>query len=160
MAAVLKRFAARIFGRKATTPSQTGKSWKLKILADISWMELADRPLLKELPSYNRGPDDIGSEVTSTENNVEPQGANKSGRTGFWANLKARLRPSSCKPTPRMISDFTLGISDGMTVPFALTAGLSFIGSTKIVVLGGVAELVAGALSMAVGGWLGARGEL
>ena len=58
-----------------------------------------------------------------------------------------------------MISDFTLGISDGMTVPFALTAGLSFVGSTKIVVLGGVAELVAGALSMAIGGWLGARGE-
>ena len=155
----MRSFVTRIFGREATAPSRTGKSGKLKILDDILGVELADRTLVQELPSYNQHLKDCGSEITSTANGVKPQGANEGRRTGFWANLKIRLCPSSYKPTPRMISDFTLGISDGMTVPFALTAGLSFVGSTKIVVLGGVAELVAGALSMAIGGWLGARGE-
>lgn len=40
-----------------------------------------------------------------------------------------------------------------------MTAGLSFYGNTKVVVLAGVAELVAGTISMAIGGWLAARGE-
>ena len=46
-----------------------------------------------------------------------------------------------------------IGLSDGLTVPFALTAGLSSIGSSRIVVLGGVAELIAGAISMGIGGF-------
>ena len=46
-----------------------------------------------------------------------------------------------------------------MTVPFALTAGLSSFGDTRIVQLGGVAELVAGMISMGVGGALGAKAE-
>ncbi|KAI4246276.1 MAG: hypothetical protein LQ352_006419 [Teloschistes flavicans] len=63
------------------------------------------------------------------------------------------------RPTPRMISDAIIGLADGMTVPFALTAGLSTLGNTHIVVLGGVAELVAGMISMGVGGALGAKAE-
>ncbi|KAL8810326.1 MAG: hypothetical protein Q9200_002663 [Gallowayella weberi] len=63
------------------------------------------------------------------------------------------------RPTPRMISDAIIGLADGMTVPFALTAGLSSLGSTRIVQLGGVAELVAGMISMGVGGALGAKAE-
>lgn len=46
-----------------------------------------------------------------------------------------------------------IGLSDGLTVPFALTAGLSSLGESNIVVLGGVAELIAGAISMGVGGF-------
>ena len=46
-----------------------------------------------------------------------------------------------------------IGLSDGLTVPFALTAGLSSIGDSKLVVIGGVAELIAGAISMGVGGF-------
>ena len=46
-----------------------------------------------------------------------------------------------------------IGLSDGLTVPFALTTGLSSIGSSRIVVLGGVAELIAGAISMGIGGF-------
>lgn len=46
-----------------------------------------------------------------------------------------------------------IGLSDGLTVPFALTAGLSSLGESKLVVLGGVAELIAGAISMGVGGF-------
>lgn len=61
--------------------------------------------------------------------------------------------------SPRMISDAIIGVSDGMTVPFALTAGLAALGDTKLVVLGGLAELVAGAISMGLGGFIGAKSE-
>lgn len=44
-------------------------------------------------------------------------------------------------------------------MPFALTAGLSALGNTKVVVYGGLAELIAGAISMGVGGYLGAKSE-
>ncbi|KFY55591.1 hypothetical protein V496_06955, partial [Pseudogymnoascus sp. VKM F-4515 (FW-2607)] len=60
----------------------------------------------------------------------------------------------------RLISDATIGLSDGLTVPFALTAGLSALGDTRVVIYGGLAELVAGAISMGLGGWLGAKSEL
>ena len=60
---------------------------------------------------------------------------------------------------PRIISDATIGLSDGLTVPFALSAGLSALGSTKIVIFGGIAELIAGAISMGLGGYLGAKSE-
>lgn len=39
-----------------------------------------------------------------------------------------------CKINPRIISDATIGLSDGLTVPFALTAGLSALGTTDLVV--------------------------
>lgn len=59
----------------------------------------------------------------------------------------------------RTVSDAIIGLSDGMTVPFALTAGLSALGDTKVVVFGGLAELIAGAISMGLGGYLGAKSE-
>ncbi|EED23917.1 vacuolar iron transporter Ccc1, putative [Talaromyces stipitatus ATCC 10500] len=59
----------------------------------------------------------------------------------------------------RVISDAIIGLSDGMTVPFALTAGLSTLEDTKVVVFGGLAELIAGAISMGLGGYLGAKSE-
>jgi hypothetical protein len=59
----------------------------------------------------------------------------------------------------RFISDAIIGLSDGLTVPFALTAGLSALGDTKIVIFGGLAELTAGAISMGLGGYLGAKSE-
>lgn len=46
-----------------------------------------------------------------------------------------------------------------MTVPFALTAGLSALGDTKVVIFGGLAELIAGGISMGLGGYLGAKSE-
>lgn len=61
---------------------------------------------------------------------------------------------------PKIISDAVLGLSDGLTVPFALTAGLTAFGDTKLVVLGGLAELIAGAISMGLGGFVGAKSEM
>ena len=55
-----------------------------------------------------------------------------------------------------VIRDITIGFADGMTVPFALTAGLSSLGSSKIVIVGGLAELFSGAISMGLGAYLAA----
>ena len=52
-----------------------------------------------------------------------------------------------------------IGLSDGLTVPFALAAGLSSLGTSKIVVIGGIAELIAGAISMGIGGFLASQAE-
>ena len=77
-----------------------------------------------------------------------------SGKTNEPKSKHWRLRP-----TPRVISDAIIGLSDGLTVPFALTAGLSSLGDTRLVVLGGLAELIAGAISMGLGGFIGAKSE-
>lgn len=57
------------------------------------------------------------------------------------------------------IRDSIIGFADGLTVPFALTAGLSSLGDVKIVVLGGLAELFAGSISMGLGAYLAAATE-
>lgn len=59
-----------------------------------------------------------------------------------------------------LISNFTIGFSDGLTVPFAVTAGLSALGKPRVVIFGGLSELVAGTISMGMGGYLGAKGEM
>ncbi|GLB40003.1 putative VIT family protein [Lyophyllum shimeji] len=60
---------------------------------------------------------------------------------------------------PDVVRDVIIGLSDGLTVPFALTAGLSSLGESKFVILGGVAELIAGAISMGIGGFLASQSE-
>jgi vacuolar iron transporter family protein len=60
----------------------------------------------------------------------------------------------------RFLADLTLGFSDGLTVPFALTAGVSSLGKTETVIYAGLAEVCAGCLSMGIGGYLAAKGEL
>jgi vacuolar iron transporter family protein len=57
-----------------------------------------------------------------------------------------------------LVRDVVLGMSDGLTVPFALAAGISgALAASHIVVLAGVAELAAGGISMGLGGYLAAR---
>ncbi|KUL91148.1 hypothetical protein ZTR_00754 [Talaromyces verruculosus] len=55
-----------------------------------------------------------------------------------------------------IIRDIIIGFADGLTVPFALTAGLSSLGSSKLVIVGGLAELFSGAISMGLGAYLAA----
>jgi VIT1/CCC1 family predicted Fe2+/Mn2+ transporter len=56
------------------------------------------------------------------------------------------------------VRDIVIGMSDGLTVPFALAAGLSgAVASTKLVVTAGFAEIAAGAIAMGLGGFLAAR---
>lgn len=59
-----------------------------------------------------------------------------------------------------MISDIVIGMSDGLTVPFALAAGLSgAVASSSLVVTAGIAEIVAGSIAMGLGGYLAGRTE-
>ncbi|CAO3624454.1 unnamed protein product [Cunninghamella blakesleeana] len=60
---------------------------------------------------------------------------------------------------PELVKDCILGLADGLTVPFALAAGLSSLGDSRIVIYGGLAELVSGAISMGLGGYLAAKSE-
>ncbi|KAI6038588.1 VIT family-domain-containing protein [Pisolithus marmoratus] len=60
---------------------------------------------------------------------------------------------------PDIVRDVVIGLSDGLTVPFALTAGLSSLGESRLVILGGIAELIAGAISMGIGGFLASQAE-
>ena len=58
------------------------------------------------------------------------------------------------------VRDAVIGMADGLTVPFALAAGLSgAIDTTWIIVVAGVAEIAAGAIAMGLGGYLAARSE-
>jgi VIT1/CCC1 family predicted Fe2+/Mn2+ transporter len=56
------------------------------------------------------------------------------------------------------VRDVVIGMADGLTVPFALAAGLSgTVHSTQIVVIAGLAEIAAGSIAMGLGGYLAAR---
>ncbi|TDX65949.1 VIT1/CCC1 family predicted Fe2+/Mn2+ transporter [Methylosinus sp. sav-2] len=57
-----------------------------------------------------------------------------------------------------MVRDIVIGMADGLTVPFALAAGLSAaVANTDVIVTAGLAEIAAGAIAMGLGGFLAAR---
>eukprot|EP00842_Homolaphlyctis_polyrhiza_P007122 jgi/Hompol1/99/HPOL_004065-RA len=58
-----------------------------------------------------------------------------------------------------IIKDVIIGLSDGLTVPFALAAGLASLSNSKLVVLAGLAEIAAGSISMGLGGYLAGLSE-
>jgi VIT1/CCC1 family predicted Fe2+/Mn2+ transporter len=61
-----------------------------------------------------------------------------------------------------VIRDIVIGMADGLTVPFALAAGLSgavTVDSTGIIVTAGLAEVAAGSIAMGLGGYLAARSD-
>ena len=56
------------------------------------------------------------------------------------------------------VRDVVIGMADGLTVPFALAAGLSgAVSSTGVIVIAGLAEIAAGSIAMGLGGYLAAR---
>lgn len=62
------------------------------------------------------------------------------------------------------VRDIVIGMSDGLTVPFALAAGLSgavaaTVNATHIIVIGGMAEIAAGSIAMGLGGYLAAKSD-
>ncbi len=59
-----------------------------------------------------------------------------------------------------VVRDIVIGMSDGLTVPFALAAGLTgAIDSTHIIVTAGLAEIAAGSIAMGLGGYLAAKSD-
>lgn len=59
------------------------------------------------------------------------------------------------------IRDIVIGMSDGLTVPFALAAGLSgAVSSTNLIIIAGLAEIAAGSIAMGLGGYLAGKTEV
>src|SRR2546423_7125879 len=58
------------------------------------------------------------------------------------------------------VRDIVIGMSDGLTVPFALAAGLSgAVASSSVVITAGLAEIAAGSIAMGLGGYLAAKSD-
>jgi vacuolar iron transporter family protein len=61
---------------------------------------------------------------------------------------------------PSFLKDIVIGLSDGITVPFALTAGISgAVTNNDIIITAGIAEICAGAIAMGLGGYLAGKTE-
>jgi VIT1/CCC1 family predicted Fe2+/Mn2+ transporter len=59
-----------------------------------------------------------------------------------------------------VVRDIVIGMADGLTVPFALAAGLTgAVDASRVVVIAGLAEIVAGSIAMGLGGYLAARSD-
>src|SRR5271165_6597506 len=59
-----------------------------------------------------------------------------------------------------LVRDVVIGMSDGLTVPFALAAGLTgAIASSHLILTAGFAEIAAGSIAMGLGGYLAARSD-
>lgn len=59
-----------------------------------------------------------------------------------------------------LLRDVVIGMSDGLTVPFALAAGLTgAVANSSIIVIAGIAEIVAGSIAMGLGGYLAGKTE-
>ena len=57
-----------------------------------------------------------------------------------------------------MVRDIVIGMSDGLTVPFALAAGLSgAVSANNLIITAGLAEVAAGSIAMGLGGFLAAK---
>ncbi len=71
------------------------------------------------------------------------------------AHAEHHLRSSA------FIQDVVIGMSDGLTVPFALAAGLSSaVADNHLITTAGIAEIIAGSIAMGLGGYLSGRTEL
>jgi hypothetical protein len=119
--------------------------------APLDWGNGSRQPLLPSQTSQSHTTEQQGMPNGSDNADIESQNVDSKTEK---SNQKRGFRIDA-----RVISDATIGLSDGLTVPFALTAGLSALGNTKVVIYGGFAELIAGAISMGLGGYLGAKSE-
>jgi hypothetical protein len=138
-----------LFFRTTITPVPRTKS---KFAGPYDWSNGSNQPLLRQGDHSNQSMTEVPVSTDSENGDIESQSVDSKNEK---ANQKKGFRIDA-----RIISDATIGLSDGLTVPFALTAGLSALGNTKVVIYGGFAELIAGAISMGLGGYLGAKSEL
>lgn len=99
-------------------------------------------------------PEKTATDLSEKQFDLESTGSDISETSTLAGSEKPSFKADS-----RVVSNAIIGLSDGLTVPFALTAGLSALGDTKVVIYGGLAELIAGAISMGLGGYLGAKSE-
>jgi VIT1/CCC1 family predicted Fe2+/Mn2+ transporter len=112
-------------------------------------------PLLPAEPDIERPRSSSSSGgAGSTRRGTSPGSDTKTMTSSVFEDESPRLVDPS-----DMLRDVIIGFSDGVTVPFALTAGLSSLGSAKLVIMGGLAELFSGMISMGLGAYLAAVTE-
>jgi vacuolar iron transporter family protein len=107
----------------------------------------------------------VSARPRSQRGNAQSQGALREGDGD--GNGNADLEPQTSHRESHggssnftdVLRDMIIGFADGLTVPFALTAGLSSLNSTKLVIIGGLAELFSGMISMGLGAYLAAVTE-
>jgi hypothetical protein len=92
----------------------------------------------------------------ATESRRPTNSRSKSARSAVAQRQAAHHASEKHSTSGEVIRDVIIGFADGLTVPFALTAGLSSLGSAKLVIIGGLAELFSGAISMGLGAYLAA----
>lgn len=74
--------------------------------------------------------------------------------------MEAEIHHEEHLKSSALLTDIVIGMSDGLTVPFALAAGLSgAVHSTGIIVIAGIAEIAAGSIAMGLGGYLAGKTE-
>jgi hypothetical protein len=79
----------------------------------------------------------------------------------FWWSMPATPHIEKHFLASALVRDIVIGMADGLTVPFALAAGLAgAVSSTAIIITAGLAEVAAGGLAMGLGGYLAARADL
>ena len=145
-----------IFFQKTVTPVPARrKSIPAALTTPVEWTddENSRQPLLSSASSLTSQSSRSTGETYRPDSDTDLESQSNCSK-----NEKGCLR-KAFRVDARLISDATIGLSDGLTVPFALTAGLSALGNTKVVIYGGFAELIAGAISMGLGGYLGAKSE-
>jgi hypothetical protein len=146
--------------KRSSAPSAAGPSFvrrrlrepqssSIKAMSLVGLKNIFFRQTITPVPAQRSDATSQSSILGSDSGDVESQDSKTEK-----ANQKKGFKVDA-----RVISDATIGLSDGLTVPFALTAGLSALGNTKVVIYGGFAELIAGAISMGLGGYLGAKSE-
>ena len=75
--------------------------------------------------------------------------------------MSSYLHPEAHFRSSDLLRDIVIGMADGLTVPFALAAGISgAVAGSGVVVTAGLAEIVAGSIAMGLGGYLAAQGEM
>src|SRR5690349_8734547 len=76
-------------------------------------------------------------------------------------SMDTHLHHETHLKSSEFITDVVIGMSDGLTVPFALAAGLSgAVANTHIIVIAGIAEICAGSIAMGLGGYLAGKTEM
>jgi vacuolar iron transporter family protein len=71
------------------------------------------------------------------------------------------LKKETRNSNSNLVKDIIIGMSDGLTVPFALTAGLSgVLNTTHLIIVSGLSEIAAGCISMGLGGYLAGESEV
>lgn len=113
---------------------------------DQNWSR---QPLMEDEETGSRRDSSTLASDSESQTTLDDAKKNRNGQEGSYQFDKKQF-----------IKDVTIGLADGLTVPFALTAGLSFLGETRTVVTGGTAELFAGAISMGLGGYMAEKSAM